>query len=327
MKMGIKKLRLLRMILWSAIVLSLLGGCGGGSGGGGGGGGGGNTVVRTLDVALVDILKQKCGEQTLQLLVSVTDYTGAPVRGLSAGAFTISENNRTQPITGLTQFVNTPMSISLVLDYSDSLTAVDKAAMKQAAKDFLTSMHPDDEAQVVKFADTIHPFPAVGFTRDKSYLIGIIDDPIPDTGGTRLYRAIAAAIDQQVAESANAIRAVILFSDGQDEDWPQEYTLNSVIALARSASIPIYTLYYQGNQNADKRYDMRRLASETGGRYFEAAVSDDFQGLFEDIDDALSNRYIIEYSTSAGSNDAIEVEVEVEHNGIRGEDSRQATGC
>jgi VWFA-related protein len=322
MKKGIVQYHRFNLVLWSAIVISLLG-CGGGSGSGGGS----NPPARTLDVALVDIMKQKCDEQTLQLLVAVLDHTGMPLRGLPAQAFSVVENSRPKTITDLSQLATTPMSLSLVLDYSDSLSNPDQEAIKEAAKDFLLFMQAEDEAQCVKFGDTIQSYPAVGFSTRKDELVAFIDEPFSYTGGTRLYRAIAQAIEQQVSESQNGIRAIILFSDGQDEEWPQEFTLNSVIELAQQAAVPIYSLYYQGNQNADKRFDMRRLAEETGGRYYEAAVSDDFLGILQDIDDALANRYILEYITSAGANDPIVVEVEAEHNGIRGEDSRQATGC
>ncbi len=97
-------------------------------------------------------------------------------------------------------------------------------------------------------------------------------------GGTALFDAVHAAVTEKLGRSEPGRRAILLFSDGEDNS--SAHDLLEAIGAAQTADAPIYTVRYtepsrHGRLTARNRYgmtEMDRLAQETGGAAFDAST-------------------------------------------------------
>jgi Ca-activated chloride channel family protein len=278
-----------------------------------------------LNLKINDVKTDGCGNnpKVLKLLVSVTTSAGVPVPGLSSNNFAVSENGVQKPIGALMHPITTPISVDLVLDYSGSLSATDRSIIENAAKSFVAKLvNGVDEGAVMKFALTIGA--KTDFTTNQSVLNAAIDAPYPgNTGGTILYDALITAIDD-TALRANSRRAIIVFSDGFDEE--STHPLTAVIDRAILKGIPIFAIAYTNAANP-KPEIMQQLAQQTRGEFFLAPSITDVQGIYAKISDILSSAYLIEYVSDSTGGITVPFHVEVNNNGNLGEDSIEKPGC
>lgn len=275
---------------------------------------------RALDARINQIKIDGCGSGLLRLLVSVTNLAGNPLTGLTLANFAVYENG-VQKTFALDNTANVPISVDLVLDYSGSLSATDLAAIQNAAKAFIDTLAPGDEVGIIKFALTIGQ--NTPFSTELNSVKTAIDSPYPgDIGGTILYDALLTAIDDTALR--NDRRAIIVFSDGNDEESIN--TLAAVIDHANLKGVPIFAIAFT-NAAAPKPEVMQQLAQETGGEYFEAPNSSDLAIIYPQISTILSEQYLIEYATSSSGGNTVSVDVLVTNGPDLGEDSRDGTGC
>jgi VWFA-related protein len=280
---------------------------------------------RALSVKINEVKRDGCGAGFLQILASVATSAGVPVSTLDIGNFTVYEDGGQQPkiINQVTTPILTPISVDLVLDYSGSLSSADQIAIQDAAKSFVARLtNASDEAEVIKFALTIDV--VLPFTNDKVAVNTALEAQYTgDTGGTVLYDALVTAIDA-TALRINDRRAIIVFSDGNDEESTN--TLAAVIDQAVLKGVPIFTIAYT-NATRPKPEVMQQLAQETGGEYFLAPNSSDVTGIYDQIADILSQQYLIEYTTSSSGGASAFLDLLVNDLGNIGEDSKEAIGC
>jgi VWFA-related protein len=275
---------------------------------------------RVLDARINQIKTDGCGLGFLRLLVSVTGLAGIPRTGLAPPNFELYENGVLKNFI-LDNTANVPISVGLVLDYSGSLSSGDRTAIQDAAKSFVDTLAPGDEVGVIKFALTIGQ--NTPFSTDLNSVKNAIDLPYQgDTGGTILYDALLTAIDDTALR--NDRRAIIVFSDGNDEESTS--TLAAVIDQANLKGVPIFAIAYT-NATAPKPEVMQQLAQETGGEYFAAPSSSDLAVIYPKISTILSEQYLIEFTTSSSGGTTVSVDVLVTDGPDLGEDSRDGTGC
>ncbi len=280
---------------------------------------------RAYSVNINEVKTDGCSidPKVLKILLSVTDNTGTPVVALPSSNFTILENGVQKVISNFKHPIVTPVSVALVLDYSMSVSSSDRVTMETAAKSFISLLDPSqDEASIIKFALTIGA--KTPFMSDQDVLKTAIDAPYPgDTGGTILYEAAFAAIDDSAARN-NDRRAIIILSDGYDEE--STITLNAVIARSIEKGIPVFTITYM-NSYMPKPEIMQQLAQSTGGEAFVSATSADTEGIYSKISTILSQQYRIEYNTASTGGASVSLDVKVDDNSNRGEHTKVAVGC
>jgi len=275
---------------------------------------------RTLNVLINEV---KTDGNVVKSLVSVSNIAGNPVVGLIKTCFTIKENGTQQTINKFTHPITTPISVDLVFDCSGSLSIPDRLAIQDAADSFVARLVDGvDEAGVIKFTITIGA--KTDFTTDQSAVIAAINAPYPlDSGGTILYDSLITAIDD-TALRTNSRHAIIVFSDGNDENSTN--TLTAVIDRAILKGVPIFAIAYT-NATHPKPEVMQQLAQETGGEFFLTPSSSDVAGIYDRISQILSQQYLIEHVSSSTGGATIFLDVKVDNNGDLGEDSKEATGC
>lgn len=284
---------------------------------------------RALNVSINQVDTDDC--PTVKLFITVTESNDDPQLGLTQSDFSLFENgvlidnypNDPDKNFDFSDTVTSPISVALALDYSGSVATANAIPdIEAAAKGFIDQLdlnNNTDEAEVIKFAASIEV--KQGFTFDPGDLIGAIDDPyLGDKGETALYDAVWQAIDD-TAGRTNERRAVVVISDGKDEGSAKELT--EVINNALEQAVPVFTI---GLGDVFTPV-MQQLADDTGGQFFLAPTSDDLQAIYLQVSEILSNQYVIEYNSSSSGGDTIILDVEVDFNGLEGEDAKEVAGC
>ena len=130
------------------------------------------------------------------------------------------------------------------------------------------------------------------------------------------------AIESASVSTINDRKAVVVVTDGIDEG-SVNHQLAGVIEKANESGVPVFTIGL-GNVYISA---LQNLADETGGQYFLAPDSTDLESIYQSILDLLVNQYIIEYVSPSSGDDMVDLDVEVDQSGLKGNDSKSVTGC
>jgi VWFA-related protein len=104
-------------------------------------------------------------------------------------------------------------------------------------------------------------------------------------------------------------KAFILLSDGGDVR--SKASIGTAIEYAQRADTLIYSVVFEGSllpaigpriplaliHREHSRNTMRRLAEETGGRYFEVSKDQSISQIYREIEDEMRNQYTIAYTS------------------------------
>ncbi len=204
------------------------------------------------------------------------------------------------------------IDIIIALDISDSMLIEDMKPLnrlesaKEKIKEFV-SKRTSDKIGVVIFAG--EAFTLVPPTLDYDLLIARVSEIITAQSarikeGTALGVGMANAV-ARLKDSQAKTRVVIFMTDGENNSGTIDpetglelakgfglkiYTVG--IGKDGPTRIPVYTKDFMGNKI--KSYQpfestvnedlLKRMASETGGKYYRASQEDSLKGIFEDID-------------------------------------------
>ncbi len=140
-------------------------------------------------------------------------------------------------------------------------------------------MRPKGQTTLLPFSDTIDlPRP---FSDDKAALKERVKLLQPQ-GGTLLYDATYEGIETVLAARRPGKKAVVVLTDGKDEDPGSRRSDRDVIARARGAGVPLYMLGL-GRAREINEAVMKRMAKETGGEYYHAANQQKLFEIFEKL--------------------------------------------
>lgn len=181
-----------------------------------------------------------------------------------------------------------PFEISLTLDYSGSMGS-NIVFLENAAVTFINLKLPQDRISIVKFDNV--PKLVVPATQSKEELIAKYGKTgLNGFGGyTALYAAAKLGGDQVVAAPKDHPRALILFTDGEDN--ASKITSTELYNFCRTNSIPVFAVAF-GAVNRDM---LSALASGTGGKFYQTNDPKELEAIFKDIYLSLRNYYLIRY--------------------------------
>lgn len=189
-----------------------------------------------------------------------------------------------------------PISVSLVLDRSSSMSGTAMYMVQQGAKDFVDLMtsHPtgDDEAAIISFNQSVRT--DANMTANKSPLYNAIGQLLA-LGNTAVWDAVMEGIFEVTTKGTNAIKAVIVLSDGGDNK--SKASLADVIAYAKREGIPVYCIGI-AEMDEDWLWQLQILAQQTGGMYIRIDDPLDIKTVFVALASIISqgvNDCILEY--------------------------------
>lgn len=221
----------------------------------------------------------------VNLTFSARDAQGELVANLSKDDVEVLEDNVPQTISFFLRSVDLPLTLGLIVDFSDS----QQHFYKQHGHDlevFLKEiLGPKDKAFLICFGN--HLRLASDFSLSGDELLERLrrfdhgEYDFPEIGprqerelGTAFYDAIYYSVTEKLAKETGR-RALLIFSDGEDNS--SSHDMMTTIEAAQASNVTVFTIRYtqtnHGVLTARNEYGIRvmdRIAKETGGRHFDA---------------------------------------------------------
>ncbi len=249
----------------------------------------------------------------VNIAFAVRGQNGALAANLSRDDFEVLEDGVRQNVSFFARSTDVPLTLGPVADFSgsqehflkphhrhleaflqDVLSARDRAFLVcfgnhlRLVSDFSPSGAPLMDG-LRRFEHGDHQFPELGPPEDRVL-------------GTAFYDAIYYTITEKLPDAQDGRRALIVFSDGEDNS--SAHHMMDAIEAAQTADTRIYGLRYtelrHGRLNARNKYGIRvmeRVARETGGESFDAG-EDDIRASFRQIGEELRSSYELAYVPS-----------------------------
>jgi Ca-activated chloride channel homolog len=236
----------------------------------------------------------------VNVFVNVTDAQGAPVPGLTAEDFAVSEDGRPQKIAFFERDTGMPLSIVLAIDTSGSVHK-DLAVEKGAAHNFVHAlMRPVDQLDLMDFNSDVRE--VVAFTNNVRRVDAGLED-LSTGPATALYNAIYLA-SQSLAQRRGR-KVLVIISDGGNTkkgvDYPQalEQAQRGEVIVYSIIDLPIMA---DAGRDTAGEHAMITLSEQTGGKYYYANEGDLGQA-FKKISEDLRTQYLLGYYPSNRSSD------------------------
>ncbi|MDE3201582.1 MAG: VWA domain-containing protein [Acidobacteriota bacterium] len=247
---------------------------------------------------------------------SVRKPDGTLVKGLTQSDFQITEDGVTQKISFFGSEQDLPLSLGLIVDASDSQSKFIKRHSKDVEKFLRTVVGPRDEVFTICFGnhlrltnDSTSSIDAVlsGMKRYDKEISGFPElDPDGCVGGTAFYDAIYYSVLEKLTQARGRRRALILFTDGEENS--SAHDLLDAIGIAQDTDTLIYAIRYT-DQKESKSADARKgkaalhhLAAETGGSDYDA-LHENVERAFIQIADELRSLYSVAYHSTHHKHD------------------------
>ena len=237
----------------------------------------------------------RSGAKTVAVFATVVDANGRLVPGLQAEDFEILDDKK--PVA-LTLFDNNvqPFTAALALDTSGSMTA-NISRVQEAAEQFVIRMLPADKAAVAYFNDQLFFSPA--FTSDRDALSRYIRNDMRFGNGTVLWDAIEASLDR--LQLIDGRKVVVALTDGDDVGSKADF--DDVRDRARDNEVMVYSIgftsnYFDGVRRVSSKpsSNLRKLAQETGGGFFELEKTADLNTTFTRVIQELHSQYAMAFT-------------------------------
>jgi len=277
------------------------------------------TVALRISFSLVAILglcpaqespKIRVDVRLVNVAFSVRDTGGRLVTDLAKEDFEVLDDAQPQSISFFARSADLPLTLGLIVDVSGSqehFVKQDQHDLEAFLRDVLTGR---DRAFLLRFGD--HLRLGCDFSSSPEALLAGISNKgapelVPDerSGGTAFYDAVYYATIRKLASAEGPRKAIVLFSDGEDNS-SAHHLLDSIEA-AQSENVPIFAIRYtetkRGHLTARNQYGisvMARLAHDTGGLDFDAQ-KEDLHHAFRTIGEQLRSSYELAYHSSTPS--------------------------
>jgi len=247
----------------------------------------------------------------VELFATVTDRSGRLVADLAEEDFEILEGGGDRPLQRFDRVENLPLVVGFALDASTSM-ADHMAEAREAATGFLRSvLQRDDRAFAVAFND--QPELVAPPTDD----VAVVEEAllgVHSTGWTALYDAVVRSLFY--FRGFGGRRALVVLSDG--EDTASRASFSETLEYAKQSGAVIYSIGLGTGAGGGLRGKLKKLATETGGRYFQAARASDLAAVYAEIEKELRSQYFLTFAPASPSRvDLSAVEVNVRGRGLK----------
>jgi len=225
----------------------------------------------------------RSGIEVVELDVSVM-RGGQPVPGLSAADFVLTDNGVAQQVQSVT-LDRLPLSVTMVLDTSESVAGDRLAHLVQAGEGLTAALHADDRAALITFSNAVDE--RVGMTADLEAIRSSLR-AIRGAGATALRDAVHLALELQPRDGTRPL--VLVFTDGRDTaSW---LTTSAVLDSARRIGVVVHAVRVESDEFLD------HLAESCGGRTWSATSDRQLRELFTRALDEMRARYLLTYTPS-----------------------------
>jgi Ca-activated chloride channel family protein len=234
----------------------------------------------------------RSSSQTVAIYATVVDSAGRLVPDLEEKHFEVYDNGQLQPLTLFKSDVQ-PVTVVVMLDTSGSMT-MNLDLLKAGAEQFALRLLPADRARIGSFSDKILISPT--FTNDRDELIRILHEDIQFGNPTFLWDAIDDSMTALAPEEGR--RVVLVFTDGED-DKSRRTNFDHILTRAQDENFMIYAIGLESHilgHVTHPDHNLRPLAEQTGGGYFELKRTADLSTTFTRVADELHRQYVLGFS-------------------------------
>ena len=265
--------------------------------------------------------------------VIVTDKSGAPVTGLTAEDFDISEEGKAQKITyfsegdpadGASVSEILPLHLGLALDTSGSMeqdihevrTAIIKFLNANEAAVDVTLVDFDTEVRVSRYAAT-----------EYARLIERIRMRDPE-GWTAFYDALGVYLNGASGQTGQKI--LLVYTDGGDTR--SALTYRELLDLLKASDVTMYAIGYLEHHTSsarnEQRMQLQRMAATTGGQAFFPSSLKELDKIYDTIQREIAARYSLGYVSTDGRTDGAwrNVEIRIKRPGLKNVKIRTRSG-
>lgn len=252
----------------------------------------------------------------VNITFSVRKADGTLVTGLNRDDFHIAEDGVPQTIAFFGKEAELPLTLGLIVDASDSQSKFYKRHRNDIEKFLKTVVGPQDQVFSICFGDHLR------LTNDDTASAATVldglqkfdkgDRDFPELaaedkredqsgGGTALYDAIYYSIEQKLAQAQGRRRALVLFTDGEEN--ASAHDLLDAIDAARENDTLVFAIRYTDQKETHTPHArqgvaaLHHLAVETGGADFDA-LHIDVSEAFGQIAENLRSLYSIAYHST-----------------------------
>jgi VWFA-related protein len=269
-------------------------------------------AAQAQDKYKVEVTQVEAGQfPRITLYVSVTDEAGKPVTSLAKEDFTIVEEGKTVTITDFAGLgSNRPVDVVFVFDTTGSMgDEVDGVKERCIAfAEELENKHRDYRLGLVTFWDEVKGVYGTGgkLTDDVDEFKGWISTirPVGGEGAGDEENDFGALKEAATGMQfrAEAQRVFILITDNlphhygdpPDDGVPfddPDLTVDRTIDILGEPPVTVYAIAY-----GDAEF--RRIADETGGRFYDIAAETDFTDIIDEIGGLIATQYQMSYDSA-----------------------------
>jgi Ca-activated chloride channel family protein len=257
----------------------------------------------------------KVNVHLVNVTFSVRNESGLSPADLTKNDFEVFEDGVAQNISFFSRSADIPLTLGLIVDASGSQEHFVKAHHHDLQTFLKDVLKPADRAFLIGFGNHIRL--VSDFNSSSSEILddlkryekasGKFDEIGPPDedreGGTAFYDAIYYAASEKLADGINGRKALVIFSDGEDNS--SAHHMLDAIEEAQIENIPLFCIRYtehgkHGKITARNKYGtsvMERIAKESGGEDFDAEKKE-LKESFREIGEELRSSYELAYNST-----------------------------
>lgn len=272
--------------------------------------------------------------RTVAVYATVSDAQGRLVPDLTRDDFEVYDDGKRQEIT-LFENGSQPITVVLLLDRSGSMVG-NFNLVRSGAEQFVAALRTGDKARIGSFANRIQLDPR-DFTGNKRDMIAILRTELQEAGPTPLWNAVNVGITALLHQDGR--RVVLVFTDGVDRpDGNNNVSFREVARNAAREDVMVYAIGLAGRLGYGRRRGsggigggigtgrsgpgqpvemskpdagLPKIATETGGGYFELTSANNMSATFVRIADELHRQYALAFTPAKFDGKTHRIEVRI----------------
>jgi Ca-activated chloride channel family protein len=274
--------------------------------------------------------------RAVAVYATVSDAQGRLVPDLTQDDFEVYDEGKRQTIT-VFENGSQPITVVLLLDRSGSMVG-NFNLVRSGAEQFVAALRPGDKARIGSFAGRIQLDPR-DFTTSKRDMIAILRTELQEAGPTPLWNAVNVGITALLHQDGR--RVVLVFTDGVDRpDGNNNISFKDVARNAAREDVMVYAIGLAGRIGYGRRRGggtggfgagsvtagrtagppvemskpdpgLPKIATETGGGYFELTSANNMSATFIRIADELHRQYALAFTPTTFDGKTHKLEIKV----------------
>jgi len=260
----------------------------------------------------------RSGSRTVAVYVTVSDEQGQLVPDLTQDDFEVYDNGKKQELTLFESGIQ-PITLVMMLDRSGSMVG-NFGLVRSAAEQFVGLLLPGDKARIGSFANRIQVDPRE-FTSSQHDLLQILRTELQEPGPTPLWNAVNVGITSLLHQEGR--RVVLVFTDGIDRPMgSNNISYRDVERNAEQEDVMIFAVGLASREFGAGRgrrgggpgiggmgptirlppeepkvdAGLPKIATATGGGYFELKSANNLGAAFRRIADELHRQYALGFT-------------------------------